>query len=98
MHIAEMRARVSRCFERFGRPVRPGTWKVHSERFNLNGHIDFVGEDTIWGLEVSGTAPVPSTSFNCCSIGSYSATSRTTIWKSLLSGNTRAWTPYGGSQ
>jgi hypothetical protein len=58
-HITEMRARVSRCFERFGRPVRTGTWKVHSERFRLDGHIDFVAPDTIWDLKVSGTDPSP---------------------------------------
>lgn len=57
MHITEMRARVSRCFERFGRPVRPGTWAVHSERFHLDGHIDFVTANTIWDLKVSDTAP-----------------------------------------
>lgn len=57
MHIAEMRARISRCFERFGQPVRPGTWAVHSERFHLDGHIDFVTADTIWDLKVSVTAP-----------------------------------------
>jgi hypothetical protein len=56
-HIAEMRARVSRCFERFGRPVQPGTWAVHSERFHLDGHIDFVTADTIWDLKVSDTVP-----------------------------------------
>lgn len=57
MHITEMRARVSRCFERLGRPVRPGTWPVHSERFHLDGHIDFVTADTIWDLKVSDTVP-----------------------------------------
>lgn len=56
-HINEMRARVSRWFERFGRPVRPGTWAVNSERFHLDGHIDFVTADTIWDLKVSVTAP-----------------------------------------
>lgn len=56
-HIAEMRARISRCFERFGRPVQPGTWAVHSERFHLDGHIDFVTPHTIWDLKVSDSAP-----------------------------------------
>lgn len=56
-HIAEMRARVSRWFERFDQPVHPGIWKVHSERFRLDGHIDFVTPDAIWDLKVSGTVP-----------------------------------------
>jgi hypothetical protein len=59
-HIAEMRTRVARCFERFGRPVRPGTWAVNSARFHLDGHIDFVAVDTLWDLKVSGTAPSAS--------------------------------------
>lgn len=57
MHIAEMRARVSRCFERFGNPTHSGTWPVRSERFHLVGHIDFVSADTIWDLKVSSTGP-----------------------------------------
>jgi hypothetical protein len=57
MHIAEMRARVSRCFERFGKPTHSGTWPVQSDRFHLVGHIDFVSADTIWDLKVSSTGP-----------------------------------------
>ncbi len=57
LHIAEMRTRVSRCFEQFGRPVSPDTCRVYSERFHLSGYIDFVAEDAIWDLKVSGTAP-----------------------------------------
>jgi len=56
-HIADMRARVSFLFDRFGRPIHPGTWEVHSERFHLDGHIDFVTADTIWDLKVSDSAP-----------------------------------------
>lgn len=56
-HIAEMRARVSRFFERFGRPVRTGTWAVNSKRFHLDGHIDFVTTDSIWDLKVSEKVP-----------------------------------------
>jgi hypothetical protein len=56
-HIDEMRIRVAQCFERYGRPVDPGSWAVHSERFRLDGHIDFVTADTIWDLKVSDSAP-----------------------------------------
>ena len=56
-HIAEMRARVSRCFERFGEPVSSNMWQVHSEKFQLRGHIDFVSSNTIWDLKVSSTKP-----------------------------------------
>lgn len=56
-HIGEMRARVSRCFERFGEPVSPTMWQVHSEKFQLRGHIDFVSSNTIWDLKVSSTKP-----------------------------------------
>lgn len=56
-HIAEMRTRVSRWFERFGSPVKPSTWKVHSDQFHLDGHIDFVTPGTIWDLKVSVSAP-----------------------------------------
>ena len=56
-HIAEMRVRVSQFFGRFGEPIRPGTWAISSERFQLVGHIDFVSADTIWDLKVSSTGP-----------------------------------------
>jgi hypothetical protein len=52
-----MRKRVSRWLERFGRPVNADTWAVHSPRFHLDGHIDFVSADTIWDLKVSAKAP-----------------------------------------
>jgi len=58
-HITEMRARVARCFARFGLPVQPGTWAVNSSLFHLDGHIDFVSETTIWDLKVSTTPPTP---------------------------------------
>lgn len=57
MHIAEMRTRVSRCFDRFGRPTHSGALPVRSDRFHLVGHIDFVSADTIWDLKVSSTGP-----------------------------------------
>jgi hypothetical protein len=56
-HIAEMRARVSRCFERFGELVSPDLRQVHSEKFQLRGHLDFVSTNTIWDLKVSSTKP-----------------------------------------
>ena len=56
-HIAEMRARVSRCFEQFGETVSSKMRQVHSEKYQLRGHIDFVSSNTIWDLKVSSTKP-----------------------------------------
>ena len=98
-HITEMRARVARCFARFGLPVQPGTWAVNSSLFRLDGHIDFVSKTTIWDLKVSTTPPTPVDTLNCYSTGrSFVMTRRTSSVSRTSGSSTPESTSRGGLQ